>query len=48
MFCSSRKTDNDMKGKIYKNETLLLSFTSPSHLQKHSIFVLDELLIQLI
>ena len=43
MFCLSRKKDNDMKGKIYKNETLLLSFTSPSHLQKHSFFVLDEL-----
>ena len=47
MFCLSRKKDNDMKGKIYKNETLLLSFTSPSHLQKHSFSVLDELFISI-
>ena len=44
IYCHNRKKkDGDRKGKCYKNETIILSFSCPSNMQLYSFEVLEEL-----
>ena len=44
IYCQNRKKkEGDRKGKCYKNETIILSFSCPSNMQVYSFEVLEEL-----